>query len=78
MAPETGQSDLIALLIYPDQKKIILRLSPELLDVEMLFHPFKELMQILISSLKYLNFHYICTCETAISETAVSQLNLMP
>ena len=78
MASESGQSDLIALFIYPDQKKIILRLSPELLDVEMLFHPFKELMQILISSLKYLNFHYICTCETAISETAVSQLNLMP
>ena len=50
----------------------ILRITPELLDVEMLFHPFKELMQILISSLKYLNFHYICTCETSVSETTVS------
>ena len=27
MAPETGQSDLIALLIYPDQKKIILHMT---------------------------------------------------
>lgn len=27
MAPEAGQSDLIALLIYPDQKKIILYMT---------------------------------------------------
>lgn len=27
MAPEAGQSDLIVLLIYPDQKKIILHMT---------------------------------------------------